>query len=214
MFGHELAVEQAKAADLQPRDQPGERHLGRVRGRREHALAEEGAGQADAVKAADQLPILPRLDRMGGPAGVEIEIALLDAVVDPRLAALGAAPDHVGEGAVAGDGEAARAQGLAQGAGEMEAVGRQDRPSARLDPIDFRGIAAVRHREHADRIGTEQQVWIDQRHAPGSKRSRARLTRGKHRPHGPGHRKRLSSAQVQFSATCLQGSARQRRNAG
>ncbi len=68
---------------------------------------------------------------MGRAAGVEIEIALLDAVVDPGLAALGAAPDHLGKGAVAGDGEAARAERLAQRAGEMEAIGRQDRPPAR-----------------------------------------------------------------------------------
>jgi hypothetical protein len=65
MLGHELAVEQLEPADDQPGDQPGERHLGRVAPGREHALAEEGGAEPHAVQAADQLAILPCLDRMG-----------------------------------------------------------------------------------------------------------------------------------------------------
>ena len=78
MLGHELAVEQPVAADPEPRDQPGERDLGGVAAGREHALAEEGGAEVDAVEAADQLVPLPAFDRMGVAARVEQAVALLD----------------------------------------------------------------------------------------------------------------------------------------
>jgi hypothetical protein len=59
MLGHELAVEQGEAADDQPRDQPGERYLRGVGPRREHAFAEEGGAQPDAVEPADELAFQP-----------------------------------------------------------------------------------------------------------------------------------------------------------
>jgi hypothetical protein len=78
VIGHELAVEEVEAADPQARDQPGERNLGGVGRRGEHALAEEGAGEAHAIEAADQLRPLPHLDRVGAATGVEVAVALLD----------------------------------------------------------------------------------------------------------------------------------------
>ena len=64
MVGHELGVEQAEAAGLQPRDEMHERDLGGVARAVEHALAEEGAAEADAVEPADQRVAVVDLDRV------------------------------------------------------------------------------------------------------------------------------------------------------
>ena len=95
VVGHELAVEQGEAADLEARDQPGQRDLRRVGRAAEHAFAEEGAAEPDAVKAADQLAAVavPDLDRMGVAAGVEGEHGALDLAVDPGFLAVGAGGD-------------------------------------------------------------------------------------------------------------------------
>ena len=62
MIGDELAIEQGEAANLQARDERGERDLRRVGGAAEHRFAEEGAAEFDAVNAADQFLILPAFD--------------------------------------------------------------------------------------------------------------------------------------------------------
>ena len=165
MIGHELAVEQAEAADLQPRHQPGQSDLRGVARVREHALAEEGAAEADAVEAADQRLTLPHFDRMGVAAGMELGIALLDLGVDPGVVARGAGADHLSEGPVARHGEAIGAQRLPERARQMKAVERDDRALGRLDPVDVRRVAAVRHREDADRIGAEQEIGIERHRA-------------------------------------------------
>jgi hypothetical protein len=102
MLGHELAVEQSVAADLQPRDQPGQRDLRRIAARREHAFAEKGGAEIDSVEAADERALVPAFDRMGVAALVEQAIASFDVGVDPGLLALGAAFHHFGEGGIAG----------------------------------------------------------------------------------------------------------------
>ena len=167
MIGHELAVEQPVSPHPEPRDQPGERHLGRVGRAREHALAEEGGAERHPVQAADQHPVAPAFDRTGVAELVEPHIALLDLAVDPGLVALGAAPHDLPEGCVAGHLEPAGAQSLPERAREAEAVERQDRPPTRLDPEHLGGVAAVGHREHPDRIGAQQQFGIDQPHRRG-----------------------------------------------
>ena len=59
-----LRVEQHEAARAQPIDQRDQRHLRRVGDAVEHRLAEERAAERDAVEAADQRAVLPRLDRV------------------------------------------------------------------------------------------------------------------------------------------------------
>jgi len=59
MPGDELRVEKREAAIFQPGDEIDQRDLARIPGLGEHALAEEGAAEMYAVKAADQLAILP-----------------------------------------------------------------------------------------------------------------------------------------------------------
>ena len=55
MVGDELRVEQPVAAGFEPRDQMHQRDLGSVARAVEHAFAEEGAAERDAVEPADQI---------------------------------------------------------------------------------------------------------------------------------------------------------------
>ena len=105
MIGHELAIEQFEMPDAKASDEPCQRDLGGIGTGAEHRFAEEGAAQADAVKPAHQLPVLPALDRMGLPSGVEPERGALDIGVDPCLGAVGAGADYLGKGSVASDGK-------------------------------------------------------------------------------------------------------------
>ena len=70
-----------------------QRHLRRVAGAREHALAEEGAAQADAIEPADEVAVLPDLDAVAVAEFVQPDIEIADALVDPGVitARLGAA---------------------------------------------------------------------------------------------------------------------------
>lgn len=114
MVGHELAIEQREIADLETRDEPGERDLGSIAGAAEHALAEERAAELDAVKPANELARAPDLDGMSMTRAVQREHRAFELRVDPGLLAVGAGPDHCPEVAVAGDVEAARTQHSAQ----------------------------------------------------------------------------------------------------
>ena len=65
MLGDELGVEQAEAAQHQAQHEMDQRHLAGVALAAEHALAEEGAAERDAVEPADQLAVAPALDAVG-----------------------------------------------------------------------------------------------------------------------------------------------------
>jgi hypothetical protein len=64
MIGHELAIEQFKAARFHPRNQPCQRDFGSIGRTAEHALAKKGAAHRQPVKTADQLPIQPTFHAM------------------------------------------------------------------------------------------------------------------------------------------------------
>jgi len=189
VIGDELAVEQAIAADAQPRDQMRQRHLGSIGRAAEHALAEIGAAERHAIKAADEIAadvaMAPDLDRMGVAVAVEQAIGLLDLAVDPGFRPIRRRPRAGGDDAlerhVRRHGETIRPQRLAQGVGEVKAVQRQDTALLGLYPEDVGGIAAVRHREDADGIGAQQQIGVDRlggrpastpQHQPGRRRRR------------------------------------------
>src|SRR5579864_7504501 len=93
----ELGVEQAIAAAAQPRDEMGERDLARIANSAEHALAEKGGAERDAVEPADQLVPLPAFDAVRGAALEKSGVEPHDLVVDPGpragFARLGAAAD-------------------------------------------------------------------------------------------------------------------------
>jgi hypothetical protein len=89
---------------------------------------------------------------MGVAGGVEAERRSLDLRIDPGLLPLGAGPDDLAKGLVAGHREATLPKRSRERAGDVEAVERDDRPVARLDPEDVPGMAAVRHWENAGGI--------------------------------------------------------------
>ncbi len=106
---------------------------------------------------------------MGVADGMEVAIGALNLAVDPGRGpirrGLRAERQQVGEGAIGGDAERITADGLGKRPGQMEAVERQDGALLGFDPIDFGGIAVVRHGKDADRIGLEQYRGIDH-HCP------------------------------------------------
>ena len=83
MVGDELGVEQPVMAGLEPRHQMHERDLRSVARAVEHALAEKGAAETDAIEAADQLLAVIDLDGVAVAALVELAIEIADAGVDP-----------------------------------------------------------------------------------------------------------------------------------
>lgn len=185
MIGDELAVEQRVSAASQPRDEERHRDLGGVRHAAEHALAEERAAKRDSVEPADQLladrAAAPDLDRMRVAAAVERAIGLLDLAVDPGLrpaaGRLRARPDDAAKGTIGSHLEPIGPQPLGERVREVEAVERQDAALLGFDPKDVGRLAAVRHREDADRIGAQQQIGIDRlgrRPAPAPQHQGAR----------------------------------------
>jgi hypothetical protein len=169
-----LAVEQRHPGHAQRRHQPGQRHFRGIAAAAEHALAAEHFAKAHAIEPADQLAHRfatgalrgdPCFDRMGMAELVERAIAFADALRDPAVfgafARRGAGIDHRVEGFVAGHGKVAAPQRARERARAMEPVERENRAQARLHPIDFRVVAAVRHREDAGAIGPEQEVGRD-----------------------------------------------------
>jgi len=93
MLGHELAVEEREIADLKPGHEPGQRHLRRIAGAAEHALAEEGAPELHTIKASDELAAQAHFDRMGVTRLVERKHRPLELTVDPGLLAVRAGGD-------------------------------------------------------------------------------------------------------------------------
>src|SRR5882724_8069711 len=80
MLGDILRVEQLESADDQPGHQMHQRHFRGVADAMEHAFAEEGAAEADAVEPADQIVILPDLDAVGVSDPVQADIKIADAL--------------------------------------------------------------------------------------------------------------------------------------
>ena len=168
MIGLKLAIEQGKAAGLQPGYQPRQRDFGSVSCPADHAFAEKGTAQCQPVKAADQPIVVPALDRVGMAHRMQPAKNLLDRMVDPGLwsarRARRAQRDYVVERNVGGNAESVRGNCLAQRARRAKGGDRQDRPLARLDPINTLGLAVIGHRKHADRIGAEDELRVERGH--------------------------------------------------
>ncbi len=136
---------------------------------------------------------------------VEGEEGALDAGVDPRLGptghALRAQPDHIGEGGVGGDAEPVGGDRLAQRLRQVEAVQRQDRAAARFHPIHAVRLAAVRHREHAHRIGAEYQLRVEHVAHAASRTSTARHTSANARADGEPGAAMMTGARAAVAAS-------------
>ncbi len=170
--GHELAIDQAHAAQPQCRHQPRERHLRRIRTTGKHALAAEHPVEPDAIQTAR--PAGARMPPSGSqhsiewalPVACNAQVAGGDALADPGFAALalpgrGAGSDDLGKGGIAGDGEAPAPQCARQRMRTTEAIERQDRPSLGFNPIDVMVGARIGHRKDAAAIGEHQQPRLD-----------------------------------------------------
>ncbi|GAA0446786.1 hypothetical protein GCM10009095_13170 [Sphingomonas molluscorum] len=110
MVGLKLAVQKREAADAEAGDEPGERDLGCVGGAADHAFAEEGAAECEAVEAADEAVAVPAFDRMGEAQRVEAQEYVFDRAADPGFEAVrggfGAELQDLAKGLVDGDAEA------------------------------------------------------------------------------------------------------------
>ena len=130
-----------------------------------HALAEEGAAQADAIEPADEVVILPDLDAVGVSEFVQPDIEIADALVDPGVVAARlrrrAAGDDRLERAVDGDREGVGAHRARQARGDAKAVERNHAAHFRLDPEQRRIVGALGHREDAAGIGAQQHFGRD-----------------------------------------------------
>jgi hypothetical protein len=164
VVGDELAVEQGEAARPKPRDQPGERYLGRIGLAAEHAFAEESAAEPDSIHPTDQFARPPNLDAVGAADLVEVGHGRRDGRIDPRLRTVGATFEHAGEVTIVGDSKAARAQPSRQRARQVKAVQGQDRTLARLDPEQVLAVAALGHWEDAGGIALEDEAGIERGH--------------------------------------------------
>src|SRR5690606_29421213 len=142
----ELAVEQPVSAVAQQPDEPYQRDLRGIGRAAEHRLAAEHPLEPDAVEATDQLAVVPTLDRMGVAGEVQRAVAGGDPVADPAFRVSRprrcAAGNHAGEIGVAGYPKAILPHGLGQRARTAKAVERNDRPLARLDPVDLLVVPA------------------------------------------------------------------------
>ena len=165
MLGHILGVQQLKTAGDQPRHQMHQRHLRGVADAVKHALAEEGATQADAIEPAGEIVVLPDLDAVGVAEFVQALIEIPDALVDPGVVAAGlrrgAAGDHRLEGLVDGDGERIGAHGALEPRGDAKTIERDHAAHLRLDPEQGRIVGALGHREDAAGIGAQQHFGRD-----------------------------------------------------
>ena len=83
-----MCVEQFEAAEAQPRGEMNQSRLAGISDAREHALAEKRAPQRDAVQAANQFTADARLDAMGKPARVKLEIERANLGIDPGILAI------------------------------------------------------------------------------------------------------------------------------
>jgi len=160
MFGQELAIQELEPADFQACDEVGERDLGCVARAAEHALAEEGGAQPHAIQAADELIVLPGLDRMGVTASVQFGISCLDIGIDPCIGTargrFGAVRDDVAKRFIDRDGIAIGPDRLGERMREMEAVEGQHAALLGLDPEDIVRVARARHREDPDGVSAQQ----------------------------------------------------------
>ena len=143
-----------KPPSPEAREQMDERDLRGVAGAMEHALAEEGAAQAHAIEAADQLIALVSLERMGVAGGEQFAIEPHDLVVDPGLLALRAGAHDRFKRAVGGDTIPIRPHRFGEAARDDEAIERENSALAAVRPrtIPWRRGSRPSERRRSNRL--------------------------------------------------------------
>src|SRR5262245_25627709 len=105
-----------------------QRHFRGVAHAVKHALAEEGAAEADAIEAAGQIAVLPDLDAVAMAELMQAAIELADAPVDPGVLAAflrrRTARDNGLERGVGRHGEGIRAHRAGKARGDAKAIER------------------------------------------------------------------------------------------
>ncbi len=182
--GAPLRVEEGEAALAEAVDEGDEGDLGGVADAVEHGLAEKGAADGDAIEAAGEVTFVPGFDGVGGAALVEAAVEGGDAGGNPgAFAAVGATGDDVVEGVVNADFELVLADGLAEGAGDVEAIEFKDAAGIGAVPED----AAVRigHGEDAGLVAEQDEIRGDAiRHAAHAGREMGRPAQHRAKPCG------------------------------
>ncbi len=89
MGGEKLRVQQHETALPQGLHQMDQRDFRGVSDIGEHAFAEKGRAQANAIKSAGKFAVLPALDGMGVIAGMKCRVEMKDLVIDPCLGPVG-----------------------------------------------------------------------------------------------------------------------------
>ena len=162
MRGQELRIEQLESAQFQSGDEMGEGHFAGVGLMREHAFAEERAAQPHAIKPADQPAVAAAFERMGVAAGMQRGIEAQNLVVDPAFFAArrgrSASAHHVDERGVGRDLEPIASDRTRQPFRNMERLEWKDSALLWRNPIQFRIVAPLRHREQARGISAKQNI--------------------------------------------------------
>src|SRR6476620_9679674 len=142
MRGHELRVEKGEPALPEPRHQVHEGDLRGVPFPVEHALAEEGSLQPDAIKAAHQSVVAIDLDGVAETGIEQLAVKPADAAADPGFLTVeprrGAAGDHRIEILVDANFEDVRPNGPGQSLCNVESSQRDDAALAGFDPEQCR----------------------------------------------------------------------------
>jgi hypothetical protein len=111
---HELAIKQRKMTYLQACHQPGQRDLRGIGHPAEHRLSEECAAQLHAIKAANQLFVVPAFDRVSLADGMQSKSRPLDYRINPGFLSVRAGEQDFVERPVPRYGESARPDALAK----------------------------------------------------------------------------------------------------
>lgn len=156
-----LGVEEEETAGAEAFDEGDEGDFGGVGFAVEHGLAEEGGVEGDAVEAADEFAVAPGFDGVCEAELVEPGVGGDELGGDPGaiVAVFHAAAHGAGEVGVEADFESALADALAEGAGDVEGVERQNAAGVGGVPAD--AAVPVGHGEDALGIGGEQGLGAE-----------------------------------------------------
>src|SRR5258708_34799862 len=117
-----------------------------------HALAEEGAPEADAIEPADQVAVPPHLDAVAVTDVVQAGVEVADAFIDPGIVAVGlrrrTAVDYRLEGGVDAHGKNVGAHRAREPRRNPKALQRNEAALLRLNTEQRGDVIAYPHTQH------------------------------------------------------------------
>ena len=142
--------------------QAHQRALGRIRRVMKHRLTREKPSDGQPVKAADQLTLAPRLDRVSPSQVVQTQVCIGDRRGDPGSlpCGIGTARHYCRECRVDADLEVP--QRLPQGPANPHLAGQQNTTRVRRPPSGrWAAVLTDSHREQPGAIGHEQRARLE-----------------------------------------------------